>query len=143
LLLVVIAGVSTAFMMASKSPVLLRIPYHRNQLSGDYNYVLFNPLRDRLPERAAAAYLDAMRRGNCSDASALAQNPSMPNDLTCEQLQQEESKYQWLFVQPLRDRREVTGAVFLYYSTTGYEGNWIQVRNTPAGWRVVGFNKIW
>jgi len=129
--------------MASKNAVLVRIPYHRNQLSGYYNYVLFNPFRNRLPERAAANYLDAMRRGNCSDASAVAESPALPNDFTCEQLQQEESKNRDLFIQPLRDRRDVTGDVSLYYSKTGYEGNWVELRKTSAGWRVVGFSKIW
>jgi hypothetical protein len=39
------------------------------------------------------------------------------------------------------------GVVVLYYSNTGYEGNWVAIRQ-PGGewggdWRVVEFNKIW
>ena len=143
----ILAAVLIAFIVLSVAtrhsrPVLVRLPWKTNFLEGSANYALFNPFRDRLPERVAAAYLDAMRRGNCSEAFTVAANPTMSNDLTCEQLEQEYSRDRNLFVQPLRDRRDAGGDVFLYYSRTGYEGNWIAVRNTAGEWRVVGFNKI-
>ena len=107
-----------------------------------------NPFRDRSPERAAAAYPEAMRRGNCVDAERLSTNPELPNELTCEQLQNEYRDERNLFVQRLRDRKENGGDVVLYYSNSGagVEGNWVSVRQPAgdrAGWRVVGFNKIW
>src|SRR5215469_10315466 len=37
-----VAGISAASVVASQSSLLLRIPYYRNQLSGDHNYVLFS-----------------------------------------------------------------------------------------------------
>jgi hypothetical protein len=126
-------------------PVLIRMPFGLNQETGDHNYVLFNPFRDRSPERAAAAYLESMRRGNCADAERLSTNPELPNELTCEQLQDEYRDERNLFVQRLRDRKENTGDVVLYYSTSGVgvEGNWVAVRRLGDGWRVVGFNKLW
>ena len=142
-----IAAIVGALLAHDSHPVLLRAPFSINQLSGeDHNYVLFNPFRDRSPERAAAAYLDAMRRGSCADAEKLSTNLSLPNALTCEQMQDEYRDHRSLFVQRLRDRRKDRSDIVLYYSNTGYEGNWVAVRRPGgdrAGWRVVGFNKIW
>jgi hypothetical protein len=141
-LIVVIAG--TVFVQ-DRRPVLIRMPFGLNQETGDHNYVLFNPFRDRSPERAAAEYLEAMRRGDCADAQRRSTNLELPNGLTCEQLQYESRNYRDLFVQPLRDRNESRGDVVLYYSNCrcGVEGNWIAVRRSGDDWRVVGFNKIW
>lgn len=121
------------------------MPFGLNHETGDHNYVLFNPFRDRAPEQAADAYLEAMRRGNCAEAARLSTNPNLPNELTCDQLQNEYRNARNLFVQRLRDRKENQGNVVLYYSNSGagVEGNWVAVRQTGAGWRVVSFNKIW
>ena len=140
---VVIAAVAAAVLGRDARPVLIRMPFWLNQETGDHNYVLFNPFRDRSPERAAAAYLDAMRRGNCTDAEKLSTNLVLPNALTCEQMQSEYRDHRSLFVQRLRDRRREGNDVVLYYSNTGYEGNWVAVRRPGGDWRVVGFNKIW
>jgi hypothetical protein len=143
----VIAAIVGALLARDSHPVLWRAPFSINQLSGeDHNYVLFNPFRDRSPERAAAAYLDAMRRGNCADAEPLSTNLVLPNALTCEQMQSEYRDHRSLFVQRLRDRRWEGSNVVLYYSNTGYEGTWVAVRRAGGdwgNWRVVGFNKIW
>ncbi len=134
-----------AILVRATHPVLIRMPFGLNQETGDHNYVLFNPFRDRAPEQAAAAYLEAMRRGKCTDAEGLSTNPELPNELSCEQLQNEYPKLRNLFVQRLRDRKESGSDVILYYSNAGrgVEGNWVAVRRSGAGWRVVGFNKIW
>jgi hypothetical protein len=65
--------------------------------------------------------------------------------MTCEQLLGEYPNHRNLFVQRLRDRKQNRGDVVLYYSNSGsgVEGNWVAVRQSDAGWRVVGFNKIW
>lgn len=145
LLVAVIVG---ALLTRDAHPVLWRAPFSVNQLSGeDHNYVLFNPFRDRLPERAAAAYLEAMRRGSCPDAEKLTASLVLPNQFTCEQMQSEYRNVRSLFVQRLRDRRKDGDVVVLYYSNTGYEGNWVAVRQLGGewggSWRVVEFNKIW
>ena len=142
---VVIASVAAAVLGRDARPVLIRMPFGINQESGDHNYVLFNPFRDRSPERAAAAFLDAMRRGNCTDAEKLSTNLVLPNALTCEQIQSEYRDHRSLFVQRLRDRNESRGDVLLYYSNTGVgvEGNWVAVRRSGGGWHVIEFNKIW
>jgi hypothetical protein len=145
---VLIAAIVGALLARDAHPVLWRAPFSINQLSGeDHNYVLFNPFRDRSPERAAAPYLEAMRRGSCKDAEKFTANVVLPNRFTCEQMQSGYRKVRNLFVQRLRDRRKDGNVVVLYYSNTGYEGNWVAVRQ-PGGewggdWRVVEFNKTW
>ena len=81
-LLTLVAGISAPSVVASQSPLLLRIPYHRNQLSGEHNNLLFSPFLDHLSERVPVVYLEPPSRGNRSDASALAESPAMPNCLT-------------------------------------------------------------
>jgi len=88
-----------------------------------------------------------MRRGDCKDAERFTANVVLPNSFTCEQMQGEYHNARNLFVQRLRDRRKDGNVVVLYYSNTGYEGNWVAVRQ-PRGewggdWRVVEFSKIW
>lgn len=144
-IIVTVAIIAATVLVRNEYPVLVRMPFGLNAETGDHNYVLFNPFRDKSPERIAAAYLQAMRRGNCADAERLGTNPELPNEMTCEQLQNEYSNERNLFVQRLRDRKESRGDVILYYSNSGsgVEGNWIAVRQSGGGWRVVGFNKIW
>ena len=94
-----IAAIVGALLARDSNPVLWRAPFSINQLSGeDHNYVLFNPFRDRSPERVADAYLEAMRRGSCTDAEKLTINIVLPNRLTCEQIQAEYRKVRNLFV---------------------------------------------
>jgi hypothetical protein len=140
---VVIAAAAAAVLGRDARPVLIRMPFGINKETGDHNYVLFNPFRDRSPEHAAAAYLDAMRRGNCADAEKLSTNLVLPNQFTCEEMQREYRNDRNLFVQRLRDRKENGSDVLLYYSNSGYEGNWLAVRRSGGNWRVVDFNKIW
>src|SRR5215813_6738269 len=71
------------------SPVLIHIPFRTNSVMGSYNYAIFNPFRDRSAERAATAYIEAMRRGDCSEASKYSKNIVLPNGMTCEQIQTE------------------------------------------------------
>ena len=138
-----IAAFVGALLARDTYPVLLRAPFGVNQLTGeDHNYVLFNPLRNRSPERTAFAYLIAMKEGDCTNAQKLGMNVVLPNHLTCEQIQTECRNSRNLFVQRLRDRRESGGEVLLYYSNSGYEGNWVAVRQTGSDWQVVNFNKI-
>ena len=143
-----IAAVTAALLARDSRPVLWRAPFSINHLSGeDHNYVLFNPFRDQSPERVATAYLEAMRRGSCTDAEKLTANIVLPDRFTCEQMQSEYRNVRSLFVQPLRDRRKDGGVIVLYYSNNGYTGNWVAVRQPGGewggGWRVVEFNKIW
>jgi len=109
--LVVVATVAAAVLVRDGRPVLIRMPFGINQETGDHNYVLFNPFRDRSPERAAAAYLGAMRRGNCADAERLSTNLVLPNEFNCEEMQSEYRDHRDLFVQRLRDRKEDRGDV--------------------------------
>ena len=144
----IVGAALAAFLVATiatrhSRPVLVRAPFKTNVFEGTANYALFNPFRDRSPEHAAAAYLDAMSQRNCDEASRFAESPPMPSVSQCEQGQRENSKDRQLFLQPLRDRRDTDNQVKLYYSRTGYEGNWIIVQRTAGEWKVVMFAKIW
>ena len=68
-LTILIVATFVPILVRAKHPVLIRMPFGLNQETGDHNYVLFNPFRDRSPERAAAEYLEAMRRGDCADVA--------------------------------------------------------------------------
>jgi len=125
------------------APVLYRVPFRKSSLTGDYNYVLFNPLRDRSPERVSAVYLNAMRRGDCIEATKASINVSLPDNFTCEQMLSEHGGHLDRFVQRLRDRKETQSDVVLYYSDDRYDGNWVSVRRFGRDWRVVGFHNIW
>jgi len=110
---------------------------------GSYNYAVFNPFRDRSAERAATAYIEAMRRGDCSEAARRGTNVVLPNQRSCEQMQEDYRDYRAAFVQPLRDRFDGQNEVILYYSNNGYTGNWVTVKRFGDSWSVVEFNKFW
>jgi hypothetical protein len=124
-------------------PVLLRLPYRTNSAMGNYNWVVFNPFRDRTVERVASAYLEAMRRGDCVEALKVTRNIVLPNNFDCAQMQAEYRDYRHAFVQRLRDRSQGKNEAILYYSNNGYEGNWVTLRRFGSDWRIVEFNKFW
>jgi hypothetical protein len=137
-----VAGLLAAWVFHDRA-VVVRLPYYRNRLTGDSNYVVFNPFRDRSPEKAAADYLNAMRRGNCSEAAKRTVNLKLPNGFSCEQMLHEYNEHWDLFVQHLRNRRDLGPDVLLYYSNTGYEFTSVAVRRFGNEWRIVDFSKIW
>jgi hypothetical protein len=124
-------------------PVLIRVPFRTNPVMVGYNYAVFNPFRDRSAERSATAYIEAMRRGDCSEAAKYSRNVVLPNSMDCEQMQAEHRDYRAAFVQRLRDRSDGEYEVTLYYSNNGYEGNWVTVKRVGDSWSVVEFNKFW
>ena len=138
-----LAFVVLSFATRNTRPVLLRLPYRTNSAMGNYNWVVFNPFRDRSVERVAAAYLNAMHQGNCVGAANFGRNVVLPNGFNCQQMQAEYREHLDLFVQPLRDRTDGRDASILYYSWNGYTGNWVTLGRSGNDWRVVEFNKFW
>jgi hypothetical protein len=140
---VVVSVVVLSFVMRNTRPVLVRLPFGTNSAMGSYNWVIFNPFRNRAVERSASAYLDAMQHGDCAKAAMFSKNIVLPNNFICEQMQAEYHGYRGAFVQPLRDRTESGSDVVLYYSRNGYEGNWVALRKFGDDWRVVELSKFW
>jgi hypothetical protein len=141
--IVIVALLLWAATVRRSRPVLIRLPFNTNSVVGSYNYVVFNSFRDRAPERVATAYVEAMRQGDCSEASKYGISVVLPNQMNCEQMQAEHSHYRAAFVQRLRDRSDGQNEIILYYSNNGYEGNWVTVKRFGGSWSVVEFNKFW
>jgi len=110
---------------------------------GRYNYAVFNPFRDRSAERAAAAYIEAMRRGDCLEAAKHGRNVVLPNQMSCQQMQADYHDYRAAFVQRLRDRADGENETILYYSNNGYEGNQVTVQRFGDSWSVAEFDNFW
>jgi len=84
-----------------------------------------------------------MKVGDCSEAAKYSRDIVLPNHMSCEQIQAEYHSDRRAFVQRLRNRSEGQNEVILYYSTNGYEGNWVTVKRFGDSWSVVEFNKVW
>src|SRR3954466_14315929 len=87
-----VALLLTAYAVRDTHPALVRFSHHRNAVSGEY-FVILNPFRDRAPERKAAEYLQALRRGDCRTVVGTSVEFRLPNDLSCEQFIGEHRAY--------------------------------------------------
>jgi hypothetical protein len=135
-----------AWSIATRRPVLIHLPIPVHSIRWDTDYAVFNPLRDRAPEHVAGAYLEAMRRGDCSEAAKYSQNVVLPYDaVNCEQFMQIVGPRFDLnvFVQRFRDRSDAKDEIVLDYSDSGYERNWVILRRFGNSWKVVKFGKFW
>jgi hypothetical protein len=123
-------------------PVLVHLPLPIHSVRWDTKYAVFNPFRDRAPERIAQAYLESMNRSNCSDAAKYGRNVGLPNNFTCEQMLKE---YHGTapFLQRFRDRSDNGGDATLWYSDDGYTFNEVTLRRFGNSWEVVEFSKFW
>jgi hypothetical protein len=123
-------------------PVLIHLPIPVHSVRWDTEYAVFNPFRDRAPERVAHIYLEAMKRGDCPDATKHSRNVVLPNNMTCEQMQME---YHGAapFLQRFRDRSGGGNETILTYSDDGYTFNEVTLRRFGDSWSVVEFSKFW
>src|SRR3981189_523646 len=125
-------------------PGPMNVPMPANsRLMGRYNYAVFNPFRDRSAERAAAAYIEALRRGDCLEATKHGRNVVLPDHMSCQQMQAEYPDYRAAFVHRLRDRSDGQNEAILNYSNNGCEGNQVAVQRFGDSWSVVEFNMFW
>lgn len=123
-------------------PVLIHLPIPIHSVRWDTEYAVFNPFRDREPERVADAYLAAMKRGDCPEAAKHSRNVVLPNNMTCEQMQAE---YHGTapFLQSFRDRSDNGNEVILTYSDNGYTFHEVKLRRFGDSWKAVEFSKFW
>lgn len=138
-----VALLLTAYAVRDSHPALLRLSHHRNAVSGEYNFVVLNPFRDRGPERKAAEYLQALRQGDCGRVAATSVEFRLPNDQSCEQFIGEHRGYVDGYSFPLRDVTRSHDDVLLYYSKTGYEFTAVRVTKSASEWKVNGFEMFW
>jgi hypothetical protein len=123
-------------------PVLVHLPIPVHSIRWDTEYAVFNPFRDRAPERVAQLYLEAMQKGDCSGAANFGSNVVLPNNMTCDQMQEEYRGFA-PFLQRFRDRSGDDNEALLTYSDSGYENTEVTVKRFGDSWRVVELSKFW
>ena len=123
-------------------PVLMHLPIPVHSIRWDTEYAVLNPFRDRAPERVAQLYLEAMQRGDCSGAASNSRNVVLPNNMTCDQMQ-EEYRGSAPFLQRFRDRSGDDNEAILSYSDDGYTFTEVTVKRFSDSWRVVQLTKFW
>jgi hypothetical protein len=125
-----------------RRPVLVHLPIPVHSVRWDTKYAVFNPFRNRAPERVAQIYLEAMSRGDCSAAIKQSRSVVLPNNMTCQQMQVE---YHGTapFLQRFRDRSDGDNETILTYSDDGYTFNQVTLHRFGDSWSVVEFSKFW
>jgi hypothetical protein len=138
----IVAVLVWSFATRNSQPVLIHLPIPVHSVRWDTKYAVFNPFRDRAPERVAQIYLEAMKRGDCSDAAKHSRSAVLPNNMTCEQMQ-EEYHGTAPFLQRFRDRSDNGNETILFYSDDGYTFSEVTLRRFGDSWSVVKFSKFW
>jgi hypothetical protein len=127
------------------APATFPLPSARSLISGNYKFVIFNPFRDRGPERAARRFFEIIKSGDCGNFPGLASGTALPNSATCEQLHDTVSglRYKSVLDQRLRDRVDKGDSTSLWFSDDGYGGNQVTLEKRGSQWHVIGFWKVW
>ena len=117
-----VAGVLLLVYLLRHTPVFLHVFADSGCACGEYHgevtgLVVFNPLRDRTPEKTAAHFLAELRAGKCTD------DPSFCHYAF------EHNVSEWR----LTNRRDDAGTVSLYYKLTKKDVIDPQYRLTGAG----------
>lgn len=128
----------TAYLYVSRSnPVVYRYMLRGDPVN-EPEFTIFNPFRDRSPERTAEAFLEQMRSGKCTDAVAVLSHAADYNEEMCER----ESRLP-LVAWRLENRSGDAAKVRMYYEVhrktypPAYRGQlWITVERRGADWQV-------
>ena len=126
--------------------------YHQRSTAVLYRYVeagdpvkepafaIFNPFRDRSPERSAEAFLTATRAGQCAQAMSPLVASSQHKQEVCER----EQRYP-LVDWRLANRTDQPDRTRMYYRAArtayeGYEGQlWVTLEKSGEDWKVVQY----
>jgi hypothetical protein len=107
-------------------------------------FILFNPLRDRSPERVVEQFLEQLKTGDC--AKAVSRLPiQLDKQLTMCEKEGQAALDAWT----LKDRSESDGVVTLHYALRreGFEGfggdSFFQIQEFSGDWRIIGVNFVY
>jgi hypothetical protein len=104
-------------------------------------FVIFNPMRNRQPEKAAAVFLRLLKGGKCQEAVAVLPDKSNYNEYICGK-ENEHRLTDWELVDR-NDESEKTvvhyKAYRVDYSADLYGNIWITVMKQNGGWKVTGY----
>jgi hypothetical protein len=108
--LTVVIAAFPVYRLATKNPIIANTPGEWDCACGDWyikttRLVLWNPLRDRTPERAAESFLSNIRANNCNV------NPEL-----CESILPSQRVSNW----ELAYREDADSHVVLYFKLTKY-----------------------
>ena len=102
--------------------------------------VIFNPLRDRGPERDTEAFLELLRGGKCAQAAAALDGDGAERQEICS-LEAERPLRSWR----LANRHDQPGRVKVFYRVNrdeheDYLGNlWVTLERRGQAWQVTGY----
>ena len=137
--LVSLAAFTSLYLTRSKS-VLLRFGESDTKSTGGPSFVLFNPLRDRVPEQQAAAFLELVKVQPCAQALAdLSLNQERVQYLC--QMEGEHRLVSWR----LADREESGSKAKVFYWTrrapsADFKSQlWVTMEKTGGQWKVVNY----
>ena len=144
LIVLICGGLGGLFAMQSRS-VLYRFVVPGTP-SKEPAYAIFNPFRDRQPERSADEFLTQLQHGDCESAMGALSQAHSPEyrQTTCER----EQTYR-LMSWKLKNRTDESNTVRLYYEVKRqqYSGNtgqvWVTVENAGGLWRVTRYDRAY
>jgi hypothetical protein len=107
-------------------------------------FILFNPLRNRRPERIAAQFLEQLKLGECSKAVS-----GLPIPLDTQVTMCEKEGQAALASWTLKNRFELDDVVTLHYALRreGFEGfggdGFFQIQEVSGDWRIIAVNFVY
>lgn len=132
-------GIATYLYSVRSTPVLYRHILKGNPVK-EPDFTIFNPFRDRSPERSAEAFLELMKASQCEQAmSVLPDTPEYRQEI-CER-EKESPLMSW----QLTNRNDEPQKVRMYYwvkrqTYSGYQGQlWITVEKGGEQWQVTRY----
>lgn len=139
----VIVGMA-AYLYSERAKPVLYAYYYAGDPLREPAFTIFNPFRDRGPERGAEAFLEMLRAGRCEQAVAgLAVTDEYRQD-TCER----EKKYP-LVSWRLMNRTEMPQGVKMYYHVwrdnhrDGYGSMWVTVGERGGRWEATDLDRFY
>jgi len=107
-------------------------------------FILFNPLRNRSPERVAEQFLEQLKMGECAKAVASLPMP-LDNQVTMCEKEGQAALDAWT----LKDRSESDGVVSLHYALRreGFEGfgggSFFQIQESSGAWKIIAVSFVY
>ena len=116
------------------SPVIVRVPFLKDCMNQP-QHVIFNPFRNREPERLANRVLTDVRDGKCQSVLSTALDMDQERKTyMCELFA--EKQHPPLTSWTLKNRTDKTQAVQLYYLHHNDEGIWMTIKAVNGDWKL-------